>query len=760
MGIFYKNNSVYLTSALLIVSLLKSSDGCALSLGEIKIHSALNQLLNAEIPLTLNEGEQLTQISVAIASSKRHEEAGILWNAELAHVHFAVHTNHAKPSINVTSTQVIKEPVLNFLLTIDSGRRHVQREFTLLLDPPESYAPTPFQPQADSGVNPAQIPVTKLKASKTSRQLSKRKFGPTVNGESLLQIAKRLAKGTDISIEQLEIALYEHNPHAFYRKNLNALSVGQTLNIPSQAHILKIPYEQAKQAVAEQVSAFQNKTPEPSSEPIINPTALGNKLTLSAPETSLHATENSATELANQYTKITALEQRVISLQAALQAKDAQLTALQYKLGASNLAAAQQNQTSPPVDKIVATQQLIASVKPHIVNSTSAHESVNGANASSQEGGGYLFAISALGMLALAGLGWFGWRQRQQQLAVVKQVDKGAEQFFAPPEATQMVPESVSTTLIEQDNSEENHLLNTDQGQLDPLAEVDVYLAYGNHQQAEKLMRRLIDEHDDNADYKLKLLEIFYTTNQGNAFAEYAEELAVIGQHTDTLFWHKVENMGCEVSAQHSLFAHLAKGGATPHAAEPASEHVNVTSPAIEETRFDMTSLEDFFAMSKTEDEVGLPLEPQLLTEYVETKDSSLALHETLEFNDVATKAQDAVPAAVLIDELDDSFHVIDFTLETTDHTQTDRAPELTLTESFNEDAFFISLNDPEADVELTLSSVAETVDFEVLETKLDLAIAHIDKGDLEAAQKIAFEVFEKGTPEQRMVARAIIEGK
>ena len=114
----------------------------------------------------------------------------------------------------------------------------------------------------------------------------------------------------------------------------------------------------------------------------------------------------------------------------------------------------------------------------------------------------------------------------------------------------------------------------------------------------------------------------------------------------------------------------------------------------------------------------------------------------------------------MLIDELDDSFHVIDFTLETTDHTQTDRAPELTLTESFNEDAFFISLNDPEADVELTLSSVAETVDFEVLETKLDLAIAHIDKGDLEAAQKIAFEVFEKGTPEQRMVARAIIEGK
>ena len=754
MSILYKHSNVYLTSALLIVSLLKSGEGCALSLGEIKIHSALNQLLNAEIPLMLNEGEQLTQISVALASSKRHEEAGILWNAELAHMQFSLPINHAKPSIKVTSTKVIKEPVLNFLLSIDSGRRHVQREFTLLLDPQESYVPTPLQSQADSSVNTAQVPATKLK---TSRQLSKRKYGPTGKGESLLQIAKRLAKGTDVSVEQVEIALYEHNPHAFYRKNLNALSVGQTLSIPSQAHILKIPYEQAKQAIAEQVSAFQNNAAEPPTNLATTLPALGNKLTLSAPEAtptlpeaSLHTTENSAVEVARQQTKIIALEQHITSLHAALQSKDAELTALQYKLGASNLAAAQQNQTAQSVDKFVATPPSVA-VKPIAV----LHESVNVTDARSQEGGGYLFAMSALGILAIAGLGWFGWRQRQQQLAVVKHVEKGAEHFFTQPEETQIVPESVSISLTEQDNFEENHQLNTDQGQLDPLAEVDVYLAYGNHQQAEKLMRTLIDEHHDNADYKLKLLEIFYTTNQSHAFAEYAEELAVMGQHTESLFWQKVEKMGGEVSAQHSLFAHLAKGAATPQVAEP----VNATTAVIEDTRFDMTSLEDFFATSKAEDEVGLPLEPSLLTEYSETKDSSLAFHEALEFNDLAPKAQDDT-LDVLTDELDDSFHVIDFKIDKKEKTQSRHAPELTLTESFNEDAFFTSLNDSkEDDLELTLSSVAETVDFETLETKLDLAIAHIDKGDLVAAQKIAAEVFEKGTPEQQMVARAIIEG-
>jgi pilus assembly protein FimV len=754
VSILYKHSNVYLTSALLIVSLLKSGEGCALSLGEIKIHSALNQLLNAEIPLMLNEGEQLTQISVVLASSKRHEEAGILWNAELAHMQFSLPINHAKPSIKVTSTKVIKEPVLNFLLSIDSGRRHVQREFTLLLDPQESYVPTPLQSQADSSVNTAQVPATKLK---TSRQLSKRKYGPTGKGESLLQIAKRLAKGTDVSVEQVEIALYEHNPHAFYRKNLNALSVGQTLSIPSQAHILKIPYEQAKQAIAEHVSAFQNNAAEPPTDLATTLPALGNKLTLSAPEAtstlpgaSLHTIENSAAEVARQQTKIIALEQHITSLHAALQSKDAELTALQYKLGASNLAAAQQNQTSQPVDKVVATPPSVA-VKPIAV----LHESVNVTDAHSQEGGGYLFAMSALGILAIAGLGWFGWRQRQQQLAVVKHVEKGAEHFFTQPEETQIVPESVSISLTEQDNFEENHQLNTDQGQLDPLAEVDVYLAYGNHQQAEKLMRTLIDEHHDNADYKLKLLEIFYTTNQSHAFAEYAEELAVMGQHTESLFWQKVEKMGGEVSAQHALFSHLAQGAATPHVAEP----VNAPTAVIEDTRFDMTSLEDFFATSKAEDEVGLPLEPSLLTEYSETKDSSLAFHEALEFNDLAPKAQDDT-LDVLTDELDDSFHVIDFKIDKKEETQSRHAPELTLTESFNEDAFFTSLNDSkEDDLELTLSSVAETVDFETLETKLDLAIAHIDKGDLVAAQKIAAEVFEKGTPEQQMVARAIIEG-
>ena len=44
------------------------------------------------------------------------------------------------------------------------------------------------------------------------------------------------------------------------------------------------------------------------------------------------------------------------------------------------------------------------------------------------------------------------------------------------------------------------------------------------------------------------------------------------------------------------------------------------------------------------------------------------------------------------------------------------------------------------------------------METKLDLAIAYIDMGDTEAAKEIALDVLKKGTPEQRMIAQALVD--
>ncbi|MDP1970659.1 MAG: hypothetical protein Q8K42_06955, partial [Methylobacter sp.] len=55
-----------LTKTLAVVSLLAPASGHTLGIGEIKLHSALNQNLDAEIALTLS-GESVSDIKVNLA---------------------------------------------------------------------------------------------------------------------------------------------------------------------------------------------------------------------------------------------------------------------------------------------------------------------------------------------------------------------------------------------------------------------------------------------------------------------------------------------------------------------------------------------------------------------------------------------------------------------------------------------------------------------------------------------------------------------
>ena len=52
---------------------------------------------------------------------------------------------------------------------------------------------------------------------------------------------------------------------------------------------------------------------------------------------------------------------------------------------------------------------------------------------------------------------------------------------------------------------------------------------------------------------------------------------------------------------------------------------------------------------------------------------------------------------------------------------------------------------------------VSDLTDMDEFETKIDLAKAYIDMGDADAAKSIAEEVLEKGSPEQKQAAQAIL---
>ncbi|MCH9671292.1 MAG: LysM peptidoglycan-binding domain-containing protein, partial [Gammaproteobacteria bacterium] len=84
----------------------------------------------------------------------------------------------------------------------------------------------------------------------------------------------------------------------------------------------------------------------------------------------------------------------------------------------------------------------------------------------------------------------------------------------------------------------------------DPLDEVNVYLAYERFEQAEQLVRDAIAKEPENADYKLKLLEVFYSAKDTAAFEQTAAELqAQVGDDSPQMetarkWWSEIEPSG------------------------------------------------------------------------------------------------------------------------------------------------------------------------------------------------------------------------
>ena len=112
------------------------------------------------------------------------------------------------------------------------------------------------------------------------------------------------------------------------------------------------------------------------------------------------------------------------------------------------------------------------------------------------------------------------------------------------------------------------------QDESDPLEEVNVYLAYERFDQAEDLVKRVIAQHPDRHDFKLRLLEVYYSSNDRVQYEKVARELFdAVGESSP--LWESALAMWAEMSPERALFA---EGAALPAAApEAASAFVDIT---------------------------------------------------------------------------------------------------------------------------------------------------------------------------------------
>ncbi|MEI6708655.1 MAG: FimV/HubP family polar landmark protein, partial [Methylococcales bacterium] len=130
-----------LTKTLAILSLLTPVVGYPLGMGDLKLHSALNQNLNAEIPLTLSAGESTADIKVSLAPAAKFDEKGVPWTYFLSKIKFQVVNTNGAAVIKISSQEVLKEPFLNLVVEVSWPKGSLYREFTVLVDPPSTYSP-------------------------------------------------------------------------------------------------------------------------------------------------------------------------------------------------------------------------------------------------------------------------------------------------------------------------------------------------------------------------------------------------------------------------------------------------------------------------------------------------------------------------------------------------------------------------------------------------------------------------------------------
>jgi len=347
----------------------------ALGLGDISLNSALNQPFSAEIPVDSYEDSDLKDLKVSLASDATFKRYGLDLPIFLQDFEFAVAQNSAgDPVVRVSSLRPVSEPFVTLLLDIKWSSGRLLREYTVLLDPPlfESEpvqtsvtTPATSQPEtvveesASSGEVMRSAPAVSAPAVSSApapvrapRPAVAESVAPAPSGnysvqrrDTLWSIANRVRANSDLTVNQVMLALYRANPEAFLG-NINRLKAGAILRVPERSQLGELTPTQATAAVREQNAALSQPA-------VTTPAAEPARLTLVAPDADTDGTAAStetqvsgttsdvdtaldaaarSVETEQMRGRIADLESELSESQRLVEARSAELAALQRRI--------------------------------------------------------------------------------------------------------------------------------------------------------------------------------------------------------------------------------------------------------------------------------------------------------------------------------------------------------------------------------------------------------------------------------------------
>ena len=588
-------------------------------------------------------------------------------------------------------------------------------------------------------------------------------------GDTLAAIANNL-RPAEVSLEEALVGLFRENPQAFDGKNINRLKAGVTLKVPSEKTMESIDAKSANREVrlqaadwqayraklAERVAAEPAPVAEKNPEKQVSTGKITSKVEDKAQakadskdvlKLSRNVPPSAATVSSTQVKQTDKAAQ-----DKAAQEKTAAATKLAAEKAAADKAIAEQEERTARekadkeaaaraamLEKQIADMQKLAQMKDAapavaapaangaqtpplpVAPKVAVNPPVEQAQASWVDSltANPLYWLGGLAAALLGGVLWWMMAGGRRRKSVAANFD---DSLLAGGELS---PSSVAATasggtINTGDTSfltdfSQAGLAAVDTHDVDPIAEADVYMAYGRDAQAEEILREALAKSPDRHEIRLKLLEIHAARKNVTAFESVAGELyAALGGQTGSI-WDKAAELGRSIDPTNALY------GGDPNAV--------VAQPAVETP----------FVAVKSE-----MIEPERLEN----------AGAVLDFNLDLSASEPDKPENVPVLRPEDPVtigHSLDFDLSGLDIKVPDNAPANTPAPMSAGSMDFSGLD-------LNLEDMGDD-DMDEVATKLDLARAYLEMGDKEGAREILQEVLNEGNDSQKTDARSIMGG-
>ena len=264
--------------------------GNALQLGKIVVTSSQGQPLNAEIEMMLTPGEDLSKLKTSLATKESYESQGIERLAIHNNISVELQKNEKGQTIlKLKSTQPVPDPFLDLLIQVDSAKGRNYREYTVLLDPPETpiiqqekivaidkAEPLPMNDKKEVKESVDKNKITFEKENKNNlKPLEKNKPADlssksiTVKPADTIYKIARENKIPGITTEQMVVGIFNLNELAFSNKNINGLEVGQKIALPTKDDFMNLTHAKAMAEIKIQSSQW-NKYSTKTAEAVAN----------------------------------------------------------------------------------------------------------------------------------------------------------------------------------------------------------------------------------------------------------------------------------------------------------------------------------------------------------------------------------------------------------------------------------------------------------------------------------------------------------